>query len=139
MDEAGFETAHIVGNSLGGLRRPAARRARPRRVGRRARARRAAGPPTTGSFRGALLFFRTMQELLRGAPRPHADAILATPEGRRRATEFTSTNFEHIPVELLAHQMRGAARLRRGRADDRVRAARRAGTSMPSGSLAPCG
>ena len=49
-----------------------------------------------------------MRELLEAAA-PHADAILATPEGRRQATEFVATNYEHIPAELLAHQLRGAA------------------------------
>ena len=43
------------------------------------------------------------------AAAPYADALVATPEGRRRATEFVATNYEHIPAELLAHQMRGAA------------------------------
>jgi pimeloyl-ACP methyl ester carboxylesterase len=37
------------------------------------------------------------------------DAILASAEGRRRATRYLTTNFEHIPAELLAHQMLGAA------------------------------
>jgi pimeloyl-ACP methyl ester carboxylesterase len=49
-----------------------------------------------------------MQDLLKTAA-PHADAIVSTAEGRRRATAFTATNFDHIPAELLAHQMRGAA------------------------------
>ncbi len=107
MDEAGFETAHIVGNSLGGfVSLQLAARGRATSV--------VALSPAGGwatddrAFREAILFFRTMQDLLRAAA-PHAEAILATPEGRRRATEFTSTNFEHIPVDLLAHQMRGAA------------------------------
>jgi hypothetical protein len=43
------------------------------------------------------------------AAAPHAEAILASPEGRRRATQYTVTKFEHIPAEFLAHQMRGAA------------------------------
>ena len=34
MDEAGFETAHVVGNSLGGYRGAAPRGTRPRTVGR---------------------------------------------------------------------------------------------------------
>ena len=107
MDEAGFDTAHIVGNSLGGfVSLQLAARGRATSV--------VALSPAGGwatddrAFREAILFFRTMQDLLRAAA-PHAEAILATPEGRRRATEFTSTNFEHIPVDLLAHQMRGAA------------------------------
>ena len=49
-----------------------------------------------------------MQELLKAAA-PHAEQIVSTPEGRRRATEFIATNFEHIPPELIAHQMLGAA------------------------------
>ena len=107
MDEAGFETAHIVGNSLGGfLALQLAARGRARTVVALAPAGGwAAGDNTE---REAHLFFRTMQDLLRAAV-PHAETILSTPEGRRRATEFTSTNYEHIPAELLAHQMRGAA------------------------------
>jgi len=31
------------------------------------------------------------------------------PEGRRRATRYVTTNFEHIPAELLAHQLRAVA------------------------------
>jgi pimeloyl-ACP methyl ester carboxylesterase len=107
MDDAGFETAHIVGNSLGGfLALQLAARGRARTV--------VALAPAGGwavddhSDRDAHAFFRMMQELLRAAV-PHADAILATPEGRRRATEFLATNYEHIPAELLGHQMRGAA------------------------------
>ena len=34
---------------------------------------------------------------------------LATPEGRRRATRYLTRNFEHIPAELLAHELRAAA------------------------------
>jgi pimeloyl-ACP methyl ester carboxylesterase len=49
-----------------------------------------------------------MQELLKKVA-PHAEAIVATPEGRRRATQYTTSNFEHIPAELLAHQICGAA------------------------------
>jgi pimeloyl-ACP methyl ester carboxylesterase len=48
-----------------------------------------------------------MKELLAQAA-PHADAIVSTPDGRRRATAFTTVNFEHLSPELLAHQMRGA-------------------------------
>jgi pimeloyl-ACP methyl ester carboxylesterase len=107
MDEAGFERAHIVGNSLGGfVALQLAARGRAASVVALAPA--GGWAAGDGLFRESTLFFRTMQDLLRAAV-PHADAILATPEGRRRATEFTSTNFEHIPVELLAHQMRGAA------------------------------
>ena len=34
---------------------------------------------------------------------------MATAEGRRRATRLITENFEHIPAELLAHQMLGVA------------------------------
>ena len=43
------------------------------------------------------------------AAAPHADALVASAGGRRRMTQLITTNFEHIPRELLADQMRGAA------------------------------
>jgi pimeloyl-ACP methyl ester carboxylesterase len=43
------------------------------------------------------------------AAAPHADAIMATPEGRRQSAESFATNYEHIPAELLAHMLRGVA------------------------------
>lgn len=49
-----------------------------------------------------------MHELVKTVA-PHADEIVATPEGRRRATEYTATHYEHIPAQLLAHQIRGVA------------------------------
>jgi pimeloyl-ACP methyl ester carboxylesterase len=107
MDEAGFESAHIAGNSLGGyLALQLAARGRARSVVALA----PAGGWAEGdrSFVQTLDYFATMQELLKQAA-PHADAIVATPEGRRRASFYTTTNFEHIPGELLAHQMVGAA------------------------------
>jgi pimeloyl-ACP methyl ester carboxylesterase len=107
MDEAGFETAHIAGNSLGGyVALQLAARGRAESV--------VALAPAGGwaeddeSFRGTLDFFATMQKQLQAAA-PHAQAIVASAEGRRRATQFTTTNFEHIPADLLAHQIVGAA------------------------------
>jgi pimeloyl-ACP methyl ester carboxylesterase len=107
MDAAGFATAHLVGNSLGGhLALQLAARGRARTVVALA----PAGGWAEGdeSFRGTLGYFATMQDALVSAA-PHAEAILATPEGRRRATREITTHFEHLPVELLAHLMRGAA------------------------------
>lgn len=107
MDEAGWETADLVGNSLGGyIALQLASRGRARSVVALA----PAGGWAAGdeSFRDTLDYFTTMQRLLRDAA-PHADAIVATPEGRRRATLMTAERFEHIPPELLAHQIRGAA------------------------------
>jgi pimeloyl-ACP methyl ester carboxylesterase len=107
MDDAGFELAHIAGNSLGGfIALTLAARGRALTV--------VALAPAGGWERDdsgaaeALERHRTLQGLVKDAA-PHADAIVASPEGRRRATQFTTARFEHIPAELLAHQIRGAA------------------------------
>ena len=107
MDEAGIETAHLVGCSLGGyIALELAVRGRAETV--------VAFAPAGGwaaddqSYQETLAFFTTMQGLLAAAV-PHAEAILSSREGRRRATEFATVNFEHIPADLLAHKMRGAA------------------------------
>jgi pimeloyl-ACP methyl ester carboxylesterase len=107
MDEAGFETAHLVGNSLGGyLALQLAARGRAKTVVALAPA---GGWAEDGeSFREVLTFFSTAQELVKAAV-PYAETILASVEGRRRASEYIATNFEHIPTELLAHGMQGAA------------------------------
>ncbi len=107
MDAAGFETAHVVGNSLGGyVALQLAARGRARSVVALAPA--GGWAEDDASYEDTLSYFTTMQELLEHAA-PHADAIVATPAGRRRATLFTATNYEHIPADLLAHQIRGAA------------------------------
>jgi pimeloyl-ACP methyl ester carboxylesterase len=107
MDDAGIETAHLVGCSLGGfVALKLAARGRAKTVVALAPA--GGWAPGDESFRETLAFFTTMQDLLRAAV-PHAESILSTREGRRRATEFATVNFEHIPADLLAHQMRGAA------------------------------
>jgi pimeloyl-ACP methyl ester carboxylesterase len=107
MDAVGFRTAHIVGNSLGGyVALQVAMRGRARSV--------VALAPAGGWGRDD----HTFRDLLRlqgalhwatKAAAAHADAILSSPEGRRRATQFITTNFEHIPRELLVHQLLGAA------------------------------
>ncbi len=107
MDEAGFSTAHIVGNSLGGfVALQLAARGRAESVVALA----PAGGWAAGdeSVRETLEHFATMQQMLKTVA-PHADAIAATTEGRRRATQFIASNFEHIPAELVAHLMCGAA------------------------------
>jgi pimeloyl-ACP methyl ester carboxylesterase len=107
MDEAGFETAHIVGNSLGGyVSLQLASRGRAKTVVALA----PAGGWAQGdeSYKDLLRFQQTMLDLVRTAA-PHAEAVLASAEGRRRATRFITANFEHIPAELLAHLMLGAA------------------------------
>jgi pimeloyl-ACP methyl ester carboxylesterase len=50
---------------------------------------------------------RSYELLRRYAPR--AEALVHSPEGRRLATQNLVVNFEHIPSELLAHLIRGAA------------------------------
>ena len=108
MDEAGFETAHLAGNSLGGfVALQLAARGRARSV--------VALAPAGGwaerdrAFEETLVgHFEAMHEGVR-ASAPHAEAILSTEQGRRRATESIVSRFEHIPVELLAHLMLGAA------------------------------
>ncbi len=60
------------------------------------------------SSEDTLGFFTTMHDHLKAAA-PHAEAIVATTEGRRSAAQFIATHFEHIPAELLAHQILGAA------------------------------
>jgi pimeloyl-ACP methyl ester carboxylesterase len=70
------------------------------------------------------------QRLLDSRPRcaqaraaaPHAAAILATAEGRRRATQYLTTNLEHIPADLLAHLLLGVAACRAPELIDRARA-----------------
>lgn len=107
MDDAGFATAHIAGNSLGGfVALQLAARGRAASVVALA----PAGGWATGdeSAKATLGFFVTMRDQLR-AIAPHAEAIVATAEGRRRATQFITESYEHIPAELLAHQIRGVA------------------------------
>jgi pimeloyl-ACP methyl ester carboxylesterase len=107
LDAAGFETAHVAGNSLGGwVALQLAARGRARGV--------VAFAPAGGWAAGDESYLELLQlqsQLQRGArlAAPHADALLATPEGRRRVTEFTAVNYEHIPADLLAHQLLGVA------------------------------
>jgi pimeloyl-ACP methyl ester carboxylesterase len=107
MDEAGFETAHIAGNSLGGyLALQLAARRRARSVVALA----PGGGSVEGddSYRETLEFFPVLHEQVK-AIAPHADRLVASPAGKRRATLYTTVNYEHIPAELLAHQTRAVA------------------------------
>jgi pimeloyl-ACP methyl ester carboxylesterase len=107
IDEAGFATAHLVGNSLGGyVALQLAARGRAKTV--------VALAPAGGwaqdddSYRDLLRFQASLHEQVTAAA-PYAEAVLASREGRRRATRYLTTNFDHIPAELLAHEMRAAA------------------------------
>ena len=105
MDAAEFETAHIVGNSLGGyVALQLAARGRARSVVALA----PAGGWADDAYKDLLAFQTELIGQLKQAA-PYADALTATPQGRRRATQLLTVNYEHIPGELLAHQVRGAA------------------------------
>jgi pimeloyl-ACP methyl ester carboxylesterase len=107
MDEAGIETAHIAGNSLGGyLTLQLAARGRARSAVALAPA--GGWEPGDSGAADALRQFVLIRDLLLQA-RPDIDAIAASPAGRRRATALTAVEYEHIPSELIAHIMRGAA------------------------------
>ena len=60
------------------------------------------------SYKETLRFFPELQQQVKQVA-PHVDRYLQTPEGKRRATLFTTVNYEHIPAELLAHQTRAVA------------------------------
>jgi len=108
MDEAGLGTAHLAGNSLGGfVALQLAARGRAESVVALA----PAGGWAAGdaSWREAVGFFATLHEGAVAAA-PHADAIAASAEGRRRATRLIVERCRHIPAELVAHQVLGAAR-----------------------------
>src|SRR4029079_1556890 len=96
MDEAGFETAPLAGNSLGGyFALHLAARGRARSVVALA----PAGGWAKGddSYKQTLGFFPELQQQVKQVA-PYAERFLQTPEGKRRATLFTTVNYEHIPA-----------------------------------------
>ena len=108
IDAAGIDDAHIVGNSLGGYVGL--------RLAARGRARSVVALAPAGGWADGdpwprellRLQLRVLEQAKAAAP--HIEAIVATADGRRRATELITTNFEHIPSELIAHQTVGVAR-----------------------------
>lgn len=107
MDAAGLQTAHLVGNSLGGgIALLLAARGRAKTVVGLAPA--GGWLPGDPTRRQTVSFFRMAQELLKDAA-PRADEIASTPEGRARALAFMVEHPEHVPADLVAHQIRGAA------------------------------
>jgi pimeloyl-ACP methyl ester carboxylesterase len=107
MDAAGFEMAHIVGNSLGGyVALQLAGRGRALSVVALAPAGGWAAEDT--SYLETLDYFASLRQPLAAAA-PHADAIAGSEEGRRRATEYITVNYAHIPADLVAHQIAAAA------------------------------
>jgi len=105
MDEAGFATAHIAGNSLGGfVALQLAARGRARSVVALA----PAGGWADDAYKDLLAFQKELIGQIRAAA-PYAVTLTSTPEGRRQATRLLTVSYEHIPAELLAHQLRAAA------------------------------
>jgi pimeloyl-ACP methyl ester carboxylesterase len=107
MDDAGLVSAHIVGNSLGGfLALKLATRGRARSVVGLAPA---GGWPVDDPLRVKIFefFSESHARSVRAAPR--AREIMSTAEGRRKATQFFTVAYEHIPAEFLVHQLIGAA------------------------------
>jgi pimeloyl-ACP methyl ester carboxylesterase len=102
----GIDTAHLVGNSLGGY---LALRLAARGSARSVVALAPAGGWADREFAPAVFArFETWQAQLR-ALAPHVDAIARSPDGRRRATEAITVRSEHLPADLVAHQMLGTA------------------------------
>ncbi len=107
MDAAGVELAHLVGNSLGGyVAFQLAARGRAASVVAFAPA--GGWAPGDVSYEDLLRTQRELQTQVKTAA-PRAEEFIAAPQGRRRATQLITTNFEHIPADLLAHQMLGIA------------------------------
>jgi pimeloyl-ACP methyl ester carboxylesterase len=107
LDQASVELAHIVGNSLGGyIALQLAMRGRATSVVAFAPA--GGWAPEDQSWEDLLIMQRELQAYIKTVA-PQAEQLLATRQGRRRATQLTATNFEHIPSALLVHQMLGIA------------------------------
>ena len=132
IEQAGFSVAHLVGSSLGGY------------IALRLAARGRATTVVTFAPAGGwarddhsspeelLRAQRELHELMK-ALAPQAPVLLATPEGRRRATRLITTNFEHIPSELLAHEMLGIAACQG--AQSLIESARRDGWALDAQSV----
>jgi pimeloyl-ACP methyl ester carboxylesterase len=107
MDAAGFTTANLAGNSLGGfVALQLAARGRARSVVALAPA---GGWAAGDDSRRSLLERQRQLHATVRATGAHADAIAATPEGRRQATELLTVEHEHIPAELVADLIAAAA------------------------------
>ncbi|MCB0857871.1 MAG: alpha/beta hydrolase [Solirubrobacterales bacterium] len=106
MDKAGFEAAHLVGNSLGGFVAL--------QLAARGRALSVTGLAPAGGWspefqnQYALDYFITQQALVKKAA-AFADQIAATPEGRRQATRFIVEDDSLITAGMVVHQLVGAA------------------------------
>lgn len=101
MDAAGFQTAHIAGNSLGGyLALRLAARGRARTVVALAPA---GGWAADDDAHHETLEYFTRVRAQTQAALPYLDELMANEKGRRVATLNTTVNYRHIPAELLSH------------------------------------
>ncbi len=107
LDEAGFATAHLVGNSVGGYIAL--------RLAERGRAQSVVALAPAGGWaqdddtvEATLALFTEWQRTFLTLA-PHADAIVRTEEGRRRVTSAITVNVEHIPHELIVHVLNATA------------------------------
>jgi pimeloyl-ACP methyl ester carboxylesterase len=107
MDDAGWETATIVGNSLGGYVAL--------HLAARGRASAAVAIAPAGGWAEddpaiaeVHRYFRLMARLVRDAA-PQAEQIAATPEGRAQATAAIASTPTHLSADLVATLIRGAA------------------------------
>ena len=130
LDDAGFELADLVGNSLGGyVALKLAARGRARSV--------VAFAPAGGWADDAaekVLAFQADLVATAKAAAPHAEAIVSTPAGRRSATRYLTVRSEHIPPEMLADKLRGVAAAPAALA--MIENARRAGWSLDAERIA---
>ncbi len=108
LDEVGWPTAHLAGNSLGGfVALQLAARGRARTV--------TAFAPAGGWPAGDTSYRQTLARQARlhagvKATAPLVAALMDDPRRRRAATELITVRWEHLPAELLAHQAIGMAR-----------------------------
>ena len=132
MDEAGFETAHPVGNSPGGyLALQLAARGRARSVVALA----PAGGWADGdeAYRGVLEYFARMQKLLAHAA-PRAEEILATPGGAPSGGSSTSRS---TPRSSSSASPRAGSRREGGAATAAGHTHSRSRIRRMSGAVAP--
>jgi pimeloyl-ACP methyl ester carboxylesterase len=106
MDEAGVETAHLVGNSLGAyLALVLATRGRARSV--------VAFAPPGGADHTATLALQEQLAAAAGVAGTGRARVLApieiTPELRRRATSLLTVRHEHLPPEVITYLIAGTA------------------------------
>jgi pimeloyl-ACP methyl ester carboxylesterase len=107
LDDAGIGTAHLAGNSLGGfIALQIAARGRAHTVTALAPA--GGWRPGSRSAADMLRSFPSMQSQARKAL-PQLDELVATPQGRRRATELVVEHGDRLPPDLVSHMVLGLA------------------------------